>query len=80
MPSERLPVGWVVSFSSYWRAGPRPLKISVIVERPIHGRPLSADNIAARLVARACLLLQCEPRELKVRRHPCDGFVWHLHH
>lgn len=73
-------MGVVVSFSAQWRRGTRPLRISVAVERECATRRAfletwTADRIARRLVARACLLLQCEPRHLKLSKpHPMDGF------
>jgi hypothetical protein len=66
--------GAVVSFSAYWKRGTRPLRISVCVER-IQTQHWTADAIARQLVARACILLKCEPRDLKLKSHPADGLI-----
>lgn len=77
MRRGRHAVGYVVTFSRTWNTGLRPLKISVLVEDP-GGTVFAprAGDIAALLVRRACLLFRCEPRDLTIGRHPCDGFVW----
>lgn len=70
---DTLAFGWVVSFTRTWVRGARPVKISVMVERKPFPRSPDADWIAAGLVDRACALLFCRPRDLKLRSHPADG-------
>lgn len=73
-PRGFVQTGCVVSFSAQWRRGTRPLRISVAVERQTPTSAWTADEIALRLVSRACLLLRCEPEHLKVTKpHPMDG-------
>lgn len=64
-----------MSFTKRWGLGPRPIRISVIAERYDRGTPSlwTPDLIAGRLVSRACLLLGCRPRDLRLKLHPADG-------
>lgn len=66
--------GFVVSFTRSWVRGLRPLRISVAFER-MATQPWTADRIASGLVSRACYLLNCRPRDLKLKSHPMDGPV-----
>lgn len=66
--------GVVVSFTRTWTRGLRPLRISVALERRFTC-VWTAEEAAAGLVRRACHLLNCEPRELKLKHHPMDGLV-----
>lgn len=74
-PNPQRQEGWVVSFTKRWGHGPRPIRVSVIAERYSYTRPnlWTPDLIAGRLVSRACLLLGCRPRDLRVKLHPADG-------
>jgi hypothetical protein len=71
MPYPRT-VGAVCSFTRTWKRGPNPIRISVAFERMATQR-WTADTIALGLVRRACYLLNCRPRELKIKHHPMDG-------
>lgn len=74
-PRHKRQEGWVQSFTKRWDNGPRPIRISVIAERTSYMRPnlWTPDLIAGRLVSRACLLLNCRPRDLRITLHPADG-------
>lgn len=65
-------VGAICSFTRTWTRGLRPLRISVAFERMATQR-WTADAIALGLVRRACYLLNCRPRDLKIKHHPMDG-------
>ncbi len=77
----KVQAGVVVTVTARWIKGPRPQRVSIVIERRWdfwsrrYAGLWTADAIAYRFVNRACKLLRCQPKDLKLRAHPADGFI-----